>query len=77
MYFLRASWVYSESIPALQSRTNLSSVAVIQDGAPEMWNLVRPELNAFKEQGVITTWYEAVDFSHLIERLGEALELIE
>jgi hypothetical protein len=61
---------------ALHRRINLR-VAVIQDGAHEMWNLVRPELNALKDDGVIVTWYEAIDFCHLIERLGEGLELID
>ena len=60
---------------ALHRRSDLR-VAVIQDGAHEMWNLVRPELNALKEKEIIVTWHEAIDFCHLIERLGEALELI-
>ena len=61
---------------ALHRRSDLR-VAVIQDGAHEMWNLVRPELNALKEKGVIVTWHEAIDFCHLIERLAETLELID
>jgi hypothetical protein len=60
---------------ALHCRRDLR-VAVIQDGAHEMWNLVRPELNVLKDKGVVVTWYEAIDFCHLIERLGDALELI-
>jgi hypothetical protein len=51
-------------------------VGVVQDGAPEMWNLVRPELEKLRLQGVISKWSEAIDFCHLLERLGEALELI-
>ena len=51
-------------------------VAVVQDGAPEMWNLVRPELAKLQNKGLIVTWSEAIDFCHLLERLGEALELI-
>lgn len=51
-------------------------VGVVQDGAHEMWNLVRPELAKLKQQGVIDNWSEAIDFCHLLERLSEALELI-
>jgi len=61
---------------ALHRRSDLR-VAVIQDGAHEMWNLVRPELNALKDKGIVIAWYEAIDFCHLIERLGGALELID
>jgi hypothetical protein len=61
---------------ALHRRSDLR-LAVIQDGAHEMWNLVRPELNALKDKGIVVAWYEAIDFCHLIERLGEALELID
>lgn len=60
---------------ALTQRRNLS-VAVVQDGAPEMWNLVRPELEELKKQGLIATWSEAIDFCHLLERLSEALEVV-
>jgi hypothetical protein len=51
-------------------------VAVVQDGAHEMWNLARPALEALKDSGVLVTWYEAIDFCHLLERLAEALDLI-
>jgi hypothetical protein len=51
-------------------------VGVVQDGAHEMWNLVRPELETLRLQGTIANWSEAIDFCHLLERLGEALELI-
>ncbi len=61
---------------ALRRRSDLR-IAVIQDGAHEMWNLVRPELNALKHDGIIVTWHEAIDFCHLMERLGEGLELID
>jgi hypothetical protein len=51
-------------------------VGVVQDGAHEMWNLVRPELENLKHLGVIDSWSEAIDFCHLLERLSETLELI-
>jgi len=51
-------------------------VGVVQDGAHEMWNLVRPELEKLKQLGVIDSWSEAIDFCHLLERLSESLDLI-
>jgi hypothetical protein len=51
-------------------------VGIVQDGAHEMWNLVRPELKKLKQLGVIDTWSEAIDFCHLLERLSKTLELI-
>jgi hypothetical protein len=50
-------------------------VAVVQDGAHEMWNLVRPELETLRNEGRLRSWSEAIDFCHLLERLSEALEL--
>lgn len=48
-------------------------VGIVQDGAPEMWNLVRP---ALREAGV-TSWLEAIDRYHLDERLAKVLKVIE
>jgi hypothetical protein len=47
------------------------NLAVLQDGAPELWNAVRPALSVVTE-----TWDEAIDRFHLEERLGEALGLL-
>jgi hypothetical protein len=49
-------------------------LAVIQDGAPELWNLIRP---ALRREPMITQWHEAIDRYHLEERLSQILELIE
>jgi hypothetical protein len=46
------------------------TVGVIQDGAPEMWNLLRSALAA---EPRVTTYYEAIDRYHLNERLGDIL----
>ncbi len=46
------------------------AVGVIQDGAPEMWNLVRSALAA---EPRVTTYDEAIDRDHLNERLGKIL----
>jgi len=48
-------------------------VGVVQDGAPEMWNLVRPALL----QAGVTNWLEAIDRYHLNERIARVLKAIE
>jgi hypothetical protein len=53
------------------------AVGVVQDGAPEMWNLVREGLSKLKDDRVIAKWEEGIDRYHLLERLGKALELVE
>jgi len=49
-------------------------VGLIQDGAPELWNLLRPAVLAEPRVG---TCYEAIDRYHVNERLGEILHAIE
>ena len=46
------------------------AVGVIQDGAPELWNLLRPALLA---EPLGTACYEAIDRYHLTERLADVL----
>jgi hypothetical protein len=58
---------------ALQQNPALT-VGVIQDGAPEMWNLMRAGLDA---EPTVTDYVEAIDRFHLVERLGNALALVE
>jgi len=48
-------------------------VVVVQDGAPEMWNVVRP---ALRNAGV-KKWTEVIDRFHTNEHLAAALEIIE
>ncbi len=50
------------------------AVGVLQDGAPELWNLLRPALVA---EPLVTTYYEAIDRYHLTERLAEILRYVE
>lgn len=45
----------------------------LQDGAPEMWNLMRTAMEA----AGVRRWHEGVDRYHLNERLGEALRIAE
>jgi len=47
-------------------------IGAVQDGAPEMWNLVRAGL---REQAGIDEWFEAIDRHHLLERLADVLRL--
>jgi hypothetical protein len=49
-------------------------VGVVQDGAPELWNLIRDEI---EKEPSIKLWREAVDMFHLFERLATALEVVE
>lgn len=50
------------------------TIGVVQDGAPDIWNLLRPALTA---EPMVSTWVEAIDKYHLLERLGAALALVE
>ncbi len=50
------------------------AVGVVQDGAPELWNLLRSALAA---EPLVTTFYEAIDRYHLNERLAEVLRYVE
>lgn len=54
-------------------RSPVLRVGVVQDGAPEMWNLVRPALM----QAGVTTWLEAIDRYHVNERIAKVLRAIE
>ena len=48
-------------------------IVVVQDGAPELWNVVRPALRAWG----IHHWHEVIDRFHVNERLADALSMIE
>lgn len=52
------------------------AVGVVQDGAPEMWNLLSPALAA-EPLVANTRCYEAIDRYHLNERLGNILRCTE
>ena len=45
-------------------------VAVVQDGAPELWSLMR---DALLEEPLVHRWHEAIDRFHLSERLSDVL----
>lgn len=50
------------------------AVGIVQDGAPEMWNILRTALN---QEPLVDDWYETIDRYHLNERLADVLKLIE
>jgi len=47
-------------------------VAVIQDGAPELWTAIQ---TALKKEPMVRTWTEVLDWYHLDERLTKCLDL--
>lgn len=66
---------------ALQQEPKLT-IGVVQDGAPEMWNLMRsvldsiPQLARPRQMGIPRHWRETIDRYHLMEKLSRALELL-
>lgn len=66
-----------EDVCRAKARAPGLNVGVVQDGAPEMWNLMRDGLTKLKEANVIDDWEEGIDCYHLLERLAEALEITE
>lgn len=61
---------------ALKRRPTLH-VGIVQDGAPEMWNRTREGLQPLKDSGLLPVWHEAIDRYHLMERLAEALKIVD
>jgi len=58
---------------ALRRRPDLA-VGIVQDGAHELWNLLRTALDA---EAMVGGWLEAIDKYHLLERLAGALLMVE
>jgi len=56
----------------LRQRPKLN-VAIVQDGAAEMWNLMRPVLRRVG----LKKWIERIDWYHLEQHLAAALEILE
>ena len=61
---------------ALRDNSALS-VGIVQDGAPEMWNVVRAALKPLVRDGLIDDWQEAIDRYHLLERMSAAFAIAE
>lgn len=64
-------------VRAALRRNPTLNVGIVQDGAPEMWNVTREGLAALQRDGVLERWEEGIDRYHLLERLAVALEIIE
>ena len=56
---------------ALVQRPTLK-VSIVQDGAPELWKLLRAKLKAHPS---IRDWHEVLDWYHVDERIGQCLDL--
>jgi hypothetical protein len=56
---------------ALEERPTLT-VSIVQDGAPELWKLLRSKLKAHP---LIRDWHEVLDWYHVDERIGQCLDL--
>ena len=50
------------------------AVGIVQDGAPELWNLLPP---AVASEPLVTKLHKAIDRYHLNDRLAELLRLVE
>ena len=66
----------SEDVRAAIRRDSTLKVGIVQDGAPEMWNLTRTGLTRLQEGGVIADWNEGIDRCHLMGRLSKALDIV-
>jgi hypothetical protein len=52
-------------------------IAVVQDGAPELWTLMRSALRTELKLGPREVrWYEIIDRYHLMQHLAEGLEVV-
>ncbi|HEX2702338.1 MAG TPA: hypothetical protein VHM72_02765 [Solirubrobacteraceae bacterium] len=62
-------------VRALLGRCPTLHVGIVQDGAPEMWSVLREGLAPLVQQGVLDGWHEGIDRCHLVGRLNTALEI--
>jgi len=62
-------------VRALLRRCPTLSVGIVQDGAHEMWSVMREGLEPLRREGVLEHWEEGVDRCHLLGRLGGALDI--
>ena len=61
-------------VRAAKLREPTLEVGLVQDGAPEMWNLTRAALDG---EPSVESYHEAIDRYHLSERLGEVLAILD
>jgi hypothetical protein len=53
------------------------NAGIMQDGAHEMWNRTREGMQALRDEGLLKRWREGIDRYHLVERLADALKIVE
>ena len=61
---------------ALKKNLTLNA-GIMQDGAHEMWNRTREGMQALRAEGLLKRWREGIDRYHLVERLADALKIVE
>ena len=61
-------------VRAAKLRESTLHVGLVQDGAPEMWNLTRGGL---EKEPSVDAYLEAIDRYHLSERFGDVLKVLE
>ena len=52
-------------------------VGIVQDGAHEMWNRTREGLETLRGEGLLQRWEEGIDRYHLLERIADAMAIVE
>lgn len=53
------------------------NAGIMQDGAHEMWNRTREGMQTLRAEGLLKRWREGIDRYHLVERLADALKIVE
>jgi hypothetical protein len=61
---------------ALKRQPDLK-VGIVQDGAHEMWNRTREGLETLRGEGLLASWEEGIDRYHLLERIADAMVIVE
>ena len=61
---------------ALKRQPDLKA-GIVQDGAHEMWNRTREGLETLRGEGLLKSWEEGIDRYHLLERIADAMTLVE
>jgi hypothetical protein len=61
---------------ALKRQPDLK-VGIVQDGAHQMWNRTREGLETLRSEGLLASWEEGIDRYHLLERIADAMAIVE
>ena len=63
-------------VEAILASKPTAAVGLVQDGAPEMWNVMRRALQPLVNKQLIKGWEEGIDRYHLLERLSAATAIV-